>query len=120
MATLKILLMTVFTLVFQLISSSAMSAPIVEFKTGVSSVGAYGKDTAYSNEQCIIILESDTQTSCGDTRKAIINLNKVVGQMMCSVALTAFTTNKRIAIWSSDDCDTLHKAPIVRYLQIIN
>ena len=109
-------------LIFLLITVSQFShAESFSIETTVTEVMGYAKTTDYIANQCLVYI-SDTNTSaCYHKNILVINRDKSIGAFMCSVALTAQVSGKRIKIASSDEvCDSIHGAPIARYISIIN
>jgi len=84
----------------------------------VTDVGGYSKSVNYDANHCIIYFDSDLPSGCNSKARAVVYLDKEVGSLMCSIALTALVTDKVVKVSSMDDCDPTHGAPVLRWVSV--
>lgn len=86
----------------------------------VEQVAGYSQNASYDQNHCIINFTSDLPSACDNKNRGVVYLDKEVGQFMCSVALASFATSKKLVVSSYDDCDPIHKSPVLRWVGIKN
>jgi hypothetical protein len=85
----------------------------------ITEVGGYSQTTDYAQNHCVIYFDSNLPSSCGNKERGIVYLDKNVGNLMCSVALSALVTDKSVKVSSFDDCDSIHNSPVLRWVSVL-
>jgi hypothetical protein len=96
------------------------AASFGDFTTTLEKVGGYSQNANYDSQHCMVHFTKDAPSGCGSKSRGVIYLEKNIGSLMCSVALTAFVSGKDVTISSHDECDAIHNAPIIRYIEVKN
>lgn len=112
--------MKYFVLLSLIISPLCYSESFSDFNTNLSKVGGYSQNVNYDSQHCMVHFESTAPTECSSNKRGVIYLEKNIGELMCSVALTALVSGRKVNIASHDECDPIHNAPVIRYIEIVN
>ncbi len=107
-----------YILALMLLPAISSAASFNDFTTTLEKVGGYSQNASYESQHCILHFTTEAPTACGSKSRGIVYLEKNVGSVMCSVALTAFVSGMKVGVYSHDECDPIHNSPIVRYLEI--
>ncbi|WP_370980218.1 hypothetical protein [Agaribacterium sp. ZY112] len=85
----------------------------------VTEVGGYSQTSDFAQNHCVIYFDSVLPSACTNKTRGIVYLDKSVGNVMCSVALSALATDKSVKVSSFDDCDPIHNSPILRWFSVL-
>ncbi|KZZ50985.1 hypothetical protein A3759_03515 [Thalassolituus sp. HI0120] len=101
------------------IFSNFSNAEDYNMETNVEKVMSYAANSEYTANQCLIFLgENLPSKRCQQKSFGVVYLKNEAGNMMCTLGLTAYLSQKKIVVASHDDCDTIHSAPILRWVII--
>ena len=107
-----------YILVLLFLPALTNAAAFNDFTTTLEKVGGYSKNSNYESQHCMLHFTDDAPTACGSKSRGVVYLEKYVGNVMCSVALTALVSGMQVGVYSHDECDPIHNSPIIRYLEI--
>ena len=105
---------------FLLCTGIATAESFDSFVTNVKEVYAYAGDTNYTYDHCVVIFKDPTPSSCANKYRGLIKTDKGIGDLMCSVAMTALVSGKKVRIGSYDDNCNYHGATVLRYIIIFD
>lgn len=92
-------------LFLMLISSAAFAEWDDAVLRKVVSVGAYSKN---GRTDCFIVFDKPMPTSCVSKYQAMVSMASDIGRAQCTLAISAFATEKEVDVAGLDFCDTYH------------
>lgn len=110
--------MKLFIVFLLILPISTLAGRFDDEQRKVVQIGGYSQNANYDQNHCIIYFDTNLPSQCVSKHRGIIYLDSPVGNVMCSVGLAALASNKFVSVSSFDDCDPIHRAPILRWVGV--